>query len=359
MLMIIFGAGASFDSSQKHRPKPMANERALSPVRFVDDYPEVLRPPLTNELFQRLEFNQFATKLPRLNGVHGQLQNLPTGSLEAELQEMDTFGARNPLRAQQLAAFRYYVLFLLSIVPDRWLQAIGGASNYGALLGQIRDYDDEPVCLVTFNYDLLLEKALGWEVQRIEDYIRSDWRLIKVHGSVNWARQIRAPQIDHRHHSPWETANQIVDAAPALEFGEGYTIISFVSQYPEKLLELPVGKPDRHEDPALFPAIAIPLPGKLGPECPPLLLDALRESLPQITKLLVIGWAGMEDHFLQILTRDGLSPGVSGLVVNGSESSSQGAIQHMRASGLGARLLPSPHGFTDFVRTRELGRLYG
>lgn len=357
MLMVIFGAGASFDSSQNHLPKPIPRERAGGTIRFQDDYPEVFRPPLTNGLFERSEFEEFSSRIPRLAGVLGQLRSMPLGSLESELLDLDSRAPRNTLRAQQLVAFRYYLQLLLSITVHRWLERIGGATNYLTLTEQIRDYDDGLICLVTFNYDLMVERALGWDVQQIEDYIRQDWRLLKVHGSVNWARPIRTPAINHSSLMHWPMVEQIIDASPSLEFGEGYTIVPFISQYPERLLETPVGKPDHHGDPPLFPAIAIPLPNKLGPECPQLVIDVLRESLPQVTKLLIIGWAGREDHFLRIL-REGLPAKVSGLVVNGGEASAREAIEHIGSKGIGAQLRPSRHGFTDFLISGELKVIY-
>ena len=64
----------------------------------------------------------------------------------------------------------------------------GGVTNYKTLLDQLEHYrrPDETVCLVTFNYDTLLEDALptvGLKVLEIADYISSDrYKLIKLHG---------------------------------------------------------------------------------------------------------------------------------------------------------------------------------
>jgi hypothetical protein len=356
MLMVIFGAGASFDSSQNHPPKPLPPERAKTKIRFGDDYPEVYRPPLTNGLFERSEFEEFSSKISSLAGVLGQLRAMRLGSLEAEFQDLDSRAPQNPLRAKQLAAVRYYFQLLFSIIVHKWLRQIGGATNYKTLLERIRDYDQSSVCLVTFNYDLLLERALGWEVREMRDYLKDDWKLIKVHGSVDWARPITSPFIDCGGLQDWQCVDRICEMAPQLKFGEAQ-VTPVVSQYPEHLLESPIGRPDRPELPALFPAIAIPLPGKLGPECPNELREVLRQSLPQVSRLLIIGWAGREDHFLQLL-REGLGPKVRGMVVSGSEASAQATIHHLESKKLWIRLEPSKRGFGDFVGSDELKRLY-
>lgn len=352
MLMVIFGAGASFDSSQNHPPKPLSPERAKGKIRFGDDFPEVYRPPLTNGLFERWEFEEFSSKISSLAGVLGQLRDMRLGSLEAELQELDSRAPQNPLRAKQLAVVRYYFQLLFSILVDRWLRQIGGATNHKTLLEHIRDYDQGSVCLVTFNYDLLLERALGWEVREMGDYLKGDWKLIKVHGSVDWARPITSPLIDCGGLQDWQCVDRICEMASQLKFGQAQ-VTPVVSQYPESILQTPIGRPDRPGNPARLPAIAIPLPGKLGPECPDALKEALQQSLPKVTRLLIIGWTGKEDHFLQLL-RDGLDSKVRGLVVSGSEQSAQGTIRHLESKGLRIRFEYSKFGFGDFLRSDEL-----
>lgn len=358
MLMVITGAGASYDSAQRHPPDSQFETRATRSVRFPDDQYQFLRPPLTDGLFRRHEFEEFQSRFQILGGVIGQLQDRPRG-LEAELQILDDLAGRNPHRAKQLTAVRYYMSLVLSIIPHRWLEAIGGQTNHKTLLEQIRDYDDGPVYFVTFNYDLLIEKALGWDPLAFDEYIQHDWKLLKLHGSVDWARPITAPEIDHAHHNPIDTMNLIIEAAPRLQFGEDHKIVPFVSEYPGKLLELPIGKPDRHEDLPLFPAIAIPLPNKLGADCPPLMMKALTEAIPEVDRLLILGWAGKEAHFLRILKDNGFSSKVSGLVVNGGEDGAKAAIEQMKDGGLSVEgLRPLPFGFGEFVKRGELRSLY-
>jgi hypothetical protein len=71
-----------------------------------------------------------------------------------------------------------------------------GATNYRALLGQIRHHrnSSEPVCLVTFNYDTLIESALAhYEMQFAvpDDYISgTEFKLFKLHGSANSGRHL-------------------------------------------------------------------------------------------------------------------------------------------------------------------------
>ena len=69
-----------------------------------------------------------------------------------------------------------------------------GVSNYSTLVNNIEQFrrSDEPVILITFNYDTLIERALSltfgdFTFKEIQDYVRwPAYKLFKLHGSVNW-----------------------------------------------------------------------------------------------------------------------------------------------------------------------------
>ena len=80
-------------------------------------------------------------------------------------------------RHRQFAAIRYYLQFILWECVNQWKKKVpGGASNYIAFLDQLesRRERQESICLVTFNYDTMLEDALqlvGVNIRNLEDYI--------------------------------------------------------------------------------------------------------------------------------------------------------------------------------------------
>ena len=179
--MIVFGAGASYDSVRSRRD--LGNFSIYS-------YP--FRPPLADQLFDnRGYFNEALNLYPEARSIAQRLRDLPAGAsledrLSGFLKESETY---EPLR-RQLTAVRFY----LWECGRKWGEEASWTTNYLGLLHQIdrfwRHARQQNVCLVSFNYDFMLDKALEAVIERplasFEDYIRPPYWLIKPHGSVNW-----------------------------------------------------------------------------------------------------------------------------------------------------------------------------
>jgi hypothetical protein len=69
-----------------------------------------------------------------------------------------------------------------------------------------------------------------------------------------------------------------------------------------------------------FPALAIPVEKKNQFACPPEHLKALADVIPQVTKIITIGWRAMEEHFLAMLKNrlTGLKGDVDLMVASGN-----------------------------------------
>ena len=85
-----------------------------------------------------------------------------------------------PQRYKQLAAIRYYLHFVLWEVGNYWRSTHRGVTNYNTLLDDLERWRlraSEKVCLVTFNYDKILESALpvlGIDIRDLAGYITND-----------------------------------------------------------------------------------------------------------------------------------------------------------------------------------------
>src|SRR6266699_6928498 len=102
MLMVVFGAGASYDSSATHPPP--------SPGGMPDQYRHS-RLPLGDYLFEeRPLFSPILEQFPRALDVAQRLRLLLHGqNVEGVMEQLRTEADGDPRRHRQLAAIRYYL----------------------------------------------------------------------------------------------------------------------------------------------------------------------------------------------------------------------------------------------------------
>ena len=277
MLMVIFGAGASFDS---------VPERDWTEEQKRSEH----RPPLAASLFEpRAAFQEPLEKFWECAPLVGRLRNAV-----ARKEAIEEFLEREVVRSEgdvavlsQMLALRYYIDRVISDCSSFWLKQSRGVTNYAVLLDTIdrwrRDRGDERVVLVTFNYDLLLEdaylKALRRPLEAVDDYVSgSPYLILKAHGSVSWLRRVRFERDDARPHE--------------------------LIRYPQLMRWT--------DDYATGAEIRTPQT-KSAFECPPEHVTAFRRTVGQIDRVLVVGWRGQEMHFLD--TCVGLAEGSRGLMV--------------------------------------------
>lgn len=341
MLMVIFGAGASFDSSPTYTPG-----MAPPTVSADDHHNDFNRPPLAKDLFaNRPLFNEVLNAFPECKAIVPILRDpaVTTGkkSIETLLREFEKQAEKFERGQKELIAIRRYLQRAIAQTTTRWLEPrlTNGITNYLYLLREIErtHRDEQKPCLVTFNYDTLIEHALvqlGQPIAHMDDYTRRApfFRLFKLHGSVNWGRVLenRFPSTE------LQPSDRFVLCDPS------------TMRSPEV-------------DHTLFPAIAIPVEMKKVFECPESMLEQLADLLRQVNKILVIGWRATEEHFLAMLGNKltGLKPGVHMHIIAGPRTPS-GEIpgEAVQATIFGALLNNRPSscaihegGFTDFVRS--------
>jgi hypothetical protein len=321
MLMVVFGAGASFDSSFDWHPDEVRR----------DD-----RPPLANDLFHE-RYRGFREQFQQFQGVIGELVPRPGRSIEEALQRLQADGNTNSTRLMQVTAVRYYLQAMLASVTGTWLAATGGHTVYNNLLEQIQQHRkrDEPVCLVTFNYDTLIEDALkrqlGMTCDVIADYVsHPHFKLFKLHGSTNWGRHINSAPARLR--GQW-TAEDVIAARESFSVSDDYfTYSGYIGSQ-------------------LFPAIAIPVTDKQDFECPVQHIGVLKEMIPKVRRILTVGWRGTETHFLRLLANQGPITLVT-IAKDHLEAGETG--KKLRAAGIGISEHAGLAGFSSSVGDRKL-----
>jgi hypothetical protein len=350
MLMVVFGAGASYDSIDV---KPPGTPNPGWPID------EQFRPPLAKDLFGFTElFANAMAKIEKLQPIIPILRRTGGKNVEAVLRELQDEAGAYPERLCQLMAVRYYLHTALWECESKWKIASKNVTNYKALLDQINRWrrSDEEVCLVTFNYDTLLEdatSAVGLTITNLDHYIVGSrfYKVFKLHGSVNWARAVatHSPYADSPYTAAnaWSVAENHIKRAAVLRIMNDFVRID---EYPCGLHQGRIG---------LVPAIAIPVEKKAYFECPQPHLDELKRVLPKVDRLLMIGWRATEDHFLTLL-RDNLKGPLLAQVVAGAEGEARNiarALQDGPFSSLKVEWEYAPAGFTDFIVNRRAGTI--
>ena len=338
--MVIFGAGASYDSAPSYIPRSLYSKGSTV---------ENSRPPLADELFEnRPEFADAIARFPACQPVIPYLRNPAAGtSVEQALEQLQVQAEKYPPGLRQLTAIRYYLHFIIWECETRWERIHKGVTNYATLLDQIerRRRPLEHVCLVTFNYDRMLESAfrtvVGIKIGTLADYVDSmDYKIIKLHGSVNWGRPIDETPAKKELEQVFledEIPNAVIRLSPVLQISRDYRIT----------YNCPMSKLEGNT--VVYPALAIPLEKKLDFECPDYHLAVLRKCILETTKLLVIGWRATDAPFLKLLSEN-LPQQKLVMVVAGGQKQADEVLERMGNAGIkGKEFRRTESGFTDFI----------
>jgi hypothetical protein len=216
----------------------------------------------------------------------------------------------------------------------------------------------EYVCFVTFNYDLMLEEAMGrvlrLEIRDMDSYRKwENYSLFKLHGSVNWGRVVEG--LSSEGGSPIRFYQHLIDTVIP-----GHPYVS--ERYMRCDIEM---RPNPDPGVVLFPALSIPVEKKDEFSCPHAHVTALKEMLPEVTKMITIGWRATEERFLKMLLASrseviaGIRQPLELLVVTGSKEGAEQTVKNLAPYGVNQDLYQNPDrarvtaGFTGLINSLE------
>jgi hypothetical protein len=298
MLLVIFGAGASYDSVHHlppPRPSAAGQQNFGTPVVVAAPEPyEQHRPPLANQLFDNrnwfiplmTEFGDFRSLVPSLR---------TSDSVEGRLSEIQKEAETLEVRHCQLASICYYLQTLILTCEQHWNREHRGITNHASFFETLelwRHSTNEEVWVVTFNYDTMIEQAMnqvfGMSFDKFTDYILDHrYKLIKLHGSVDWGHEV----------------NPIIRPRTAGEVARNIAKFQLSAEYQK------VGRS----------------------ACPPQHLEALGNALDRVTKIMTIGWRATERHFIGMLRKPltGLQGDVDLMVISGSDKGASETLTNL------------------------------
>jgi hypothetical protein len=328
MLLVVVGAGASYDSI---------------PTRPVGGNPFDYRPPLADQLFEsRPTFEAVQRLLPRVMEIVPNLFRRPNGeSVEDVLARFADEASWYSDRLTHLACVRFYIQSIIHECEVGWYRNKPVASNMMALIDQMESVrrSGRRAFFVTFNYDRLIEHALsvrGQSFETLHDYIPNDgYNVFKLHGSVDWLRPIPGRPITAFGGPVWEIAqnvsSQIADLPKPGDIAKTQAVPA-------------VG----HDGVAAIPAIAIPLKAKSEFELPQAHRNVLTICLGEARQILTIGWRGAEGHFLDLLHTHNRSA-FKVYCVAGSIADAEQTQANMQSAGIEGEYKLFGDGFTSFI----------
>jgi hypothetical protein len=283
-------------------------------------------------------FGDVLAQVPQMVPLLGRLR-AAGASVEEVLEVLQGEAVDYEDRRKQLAAVRFYLQRILWRCGRNWHEWARGATNYTFLLDTIelwrRRNGGEGVCLVTFNYDTMLEDALGLVTGQtynyLDDYItRPDYRLFKLHGSVTWVHDVRRSGRDI-------TTETLIDGVDYFQVSRDLRVVTG----------------EVHD---AYPALAIPLATKAEFECPASHVKALRAWLPNVDKVLVIGWRATERPFVELWHELCPEVGAVQVVANNKNAVAQ-TLVNLGVPGTATDPIHFRSGFSNFQAIGVVERL--
>ncbi len=327
-MLVIVGAGASYDSIPTRPVRAAVLEHRL---------------PLADQLFEpRRAFEAVQRLLPRMMGIVPNLVSRINGeSVEDVLARFSEEAKEYPERLTQLACTRFYLQSIIHSCEVGWYKSDPVPSNMMALIDQMESIrkTGSRACFVTFNYDRLIEHALGTRDQSFEtlnDYTPNEgYEVFKLHGSVDWLRPIPGQLISQFGGSGWDLAQRVSRQIASLP-------------KPGDIAKTPAMPSVVHDNVVAIPAIAIPLKAKSEFELPQAHLDLLTIRLGEAREILTIGWRGAERHFLDLLHKCNRFA-FTVYCVAGSIRDAEETKANMQRAGIDGEYKLFGDGFTSFI----------
>jgi hypothetical protein len=328
--MVIFGAGASYDSCS-----------SFPPEQWPRGGTAWHRPPLAKELFLNVPqfrgisrtYDRFQPLLPDLEAQEN-VEAILEGFREKAVSDVEC--------RRQLWAVQYYLRELINYCQANWINHTHGVSNYRTLLDQVRECNR--VCFVTFNYDTLLDSALqsfDHPLRTMSEYTSGPkFSLIKLHGSIDWKYWIPKTTTNLQRNDQPQPQDLI---RAALSVGDRAIIDKDGNTPSETKIELHF----------YLPALAIPTASNQRFVCPPAHIQALGDAIRHVTRIAIVGWRAAERNFLEMLAT-GLPNEVEAIAACGNTDAAEATLGRLSAAGIRGKFQASPGGFTDFVVNRRI-----
>lgn len=291
--LIILGAGASFD--------------LLSRSDYPRDDIDLDRwiPPLTNNLFNGVQFQDLLSKYQEMTELVGYIRgrirrNHPDITFEGILTKLYQDGIKsNPDLYRSFAALLFYLSDLFGTITEKYYRP---HNNYDALK-HIISLNGNQAVFVNFNYDLFLEKSFGKNnSEKVYQYLEGNFPIIKVHGAYNWFWNRLVNAFGEKKKGCYEIS--VSGAQYIFNPGDNSQKWELIIHNTSNLQNLRAQGLDGLRAYSFHPALALPLMGKENFVCPPDHVEFLKRKLKEIDRIVIIGWKVGDPFVRNLITEE-------------------------------------------------------
>ena len=269
------------------------------------------RPPLVTGLFSTDEpFSSILAQYPYAQAAAADIRfHTANGvALEAFLRER-LRDARTPDRRRQYVSVPLYLQHLFHAISDS-TRFTDNPDNYHRLVNATLELPE--VIFVTLNYDTLLDRTLAIRspLDSMDAYVEEGrgWSLVKLHGSVNWARLVVSlglPSIVTDDRPTFARTFQALGAD--FELADEIVFRRSDQQGVDAVAEIERLRFDNGPPRLYYPALSVPVGADDELQCPGSHVAFLRERLSALgaLNLLVIGYSGLDREVINLLAESG------------------------------------------------------
>lgn len=310
---------------------------------------EELRPPLVRELFD-VRFSEIRERYPLAQAAGADIRRAMeraqgTGrSVAIEDFIRTTYrDADSSYDRRKYYAVPWYLQDLLYEVGRSYTR---DPDNVNLLLSEALRFPE--VIFITLNYDTILDERLVaydplWSLGSYIDRKRN-WKLIKLHGSVNWGRKVKSRSFSERWIESPPDATKYIGRKIELRSSRSLTHLRRDAIQANEGEERFFGY--------WYPALSVPVGAADELVCPEAHVEFLREALhEQRIHLLVLGYSAHDQEVLTLLAETNAVIVSGRIVVSGLEEAREvhGRLDAAALPGI-RNTQPSEDDFEAFVQ---------
>lgn len=336
--LIILGAGAAYDCIDKSQ---------YIEHTYKDNDLDKFQPPLANQIFDTTRFYNLIEQYKEIGELVSYINNKISSSnisFEECLTDIKNNKAKtNPDRLKEIVTLRFYLSDLFSTISDKYYKIV---NNYNDLIGQIKDSGGDSL-FINFNYDLILEKTMGFDFNNIDNYITGHMPIIKIHGACNWYYRRLVNGFETRSAFDFSilASQWLIENEASLKTNE----IIIINENNSKNIQSDEYDPIKKV--TYLPALAVPLNDKYNYVCPQNHIKYLEDTIKFVDRIIIIGWKAGDQFLVDFLNEKFKDKNIPIAIIGGQRVKEE-VLTNIKNLGNNIKIIDNL-GFSHFMKSQK------